>query len=105
MKKFIPGLNHATYIVRPEPITAVLLTKDNISLAAIWCGGEVIESSKEVDSNSVSVHLKYPSLKGNMSAYIGEFLCCDDLGRFFDMPQNTFESKYVRKYNSALRES
>lgn len=85
------------YIVRPDPVEAVLISNENIDFAARWCGGEIGNTD-----NASPVELMYPTLAGAKSVKLGEYLVKDrDTSRFFSMGREEFILKYTAgKFNS-----
>lgn len=84
-----------TYMIKPERVDAIKLSKVNIYDAAKWCGGRVDEEAKASDPTDVRVTLNYPTINGVRIAVFDEYLVKDEDGMFHVMKPNVFEGKYV----------
>lgn len=78
-------------------VEAMKLTKENLDEAAVWCGGKVIESSKNSDPTDVYRALQFPTLNGIVNATIGDVLTKDADGRFNKMTTQDFENMFESK--------
>ena len=70
-----------------EFIQARQIDRSNIYDIAKWCGGHANVIQVDID-------LTIPTLKGNMRAWIGDWIVKDVGGKFFTCRQNVFDNTY-----------
>lgn len=90
------GYNRAikSYQTTPERVEAILLSKDNLDEAALWCGGQAGSTVKASDPSDVAYHVTVPSLHTPFYVHVGEYLVKHlDTGRFSSMSRAEFEKK------------
>lgn len=81
--------------VKPDRIQAVRLTRENVQHAANWCGGRVGEEPKSSDPTDVYVYLIVPTIDGNVSVNIGDWVIrFHNKGSFAGMTDENFQRKY-----------
>ena len=91
------------YRKKPVVIEAMILTRENVSEVAAWCGGRVIEKGKASDPRDVYAALDIPTLEGAMRAETtdvtgrfphGDVVIRGVQGEFYPCKPDIFEATY-----------
>lgn len=80
-------LNINTYVKRPIPIAAVLLTRDNKHEVAEWCKGSLTDDGQV---------LVIPTLEGPMCCEVGSYVVRGPVGEFYPVRGDVFAMTYER---------
>ena len=89
------ALQIGEFQVKPDRIQAVRLTRENVEHAANWCGGRVGEEPKSSDPTDVYTYLIVPTIDGNVSVNIGDWVIrFHNKGSFAGMTNENFQRKY-----------
>lgn len=81
-------LETAPYIHKPNPVTAVKVTAENLEEVADWCGGGAYP-------NNSAPFITVPALIEFRHAFIGDYVVRDETTRkFYPMAADNFESRY-----------
>lgn len=81
-------LETAPYIHKPDPVTAVKVTVENMEEVADWCGGGAYPK------NAVPF-IAVPALVEFRSAFVGDYVLRNELtGKFYPLSAETFERRF-----------
>lgn len=86
-----------TYIKNPDPVQAVLLTRENLEEVAKWCGGDSVEVSKPGDPTDVYYGIDYPTLSGKARINLNHYLIRNEFGKFSSLNKETFERVFTER--------
>lgn len=78
------------YELRPYPVQAVIVTRENVVDVAEWCSGNVITSAGYT-------YLEVPSVEGFRRIPMGDVVIHNEEGKFYPLSRTTFERRYQRK--------
>lgn len=78
------------YELRPNPVQAVIVTRENVKDVAEWCGGNVIDTAGYT-------YLDVPSIEGFRRIPMGDVVIYNEDGKFYPLSRTTFERRYRRK--------
>lgn len=80
---------------KPVTVEANLLTKENVTAVALWCGGQQVEEIDPFD-NTRYVGINIPTLEGTMRASEGDYVIKGVQGEFYPCKPDIFTSTYEK---------
>ena len=85
----------APYIHKPDPVTAVQVTRENYEEVAAWCGGFPVSISKASDPTDVYVGIDILAMGGMRRVNVSDYVIKNETtGRFSLMTEETFRRTF-----------